>query len=52
MKAKKYSTEINKLCERCKNKCKQDKEITLLSCPKFKAKPQQLTLNFKIKKLD
>jgi len=46
------NSDINKLCEKCTRKCKQKKEITLLSCPKFKQKPVQLTMNFGMMKLN
>ena len=52
MKSKKESFEINTLCEKCSRKCKQNKETLLVSCPKFKQKPQQLTFNFSMKKLN
>ena len=43
---KKYQ-EYNNLCVRCSGKCKQKKDLTLISCPKFNAKPKQLFLDFK-----
>ena len=43
----KPNMEINKLCKRCLNKCKQNKESILVSCPKFKEKPKQLVFSFK-----
>ena len=42
--------EWNKLCGQCENKCKQTKDIVLLSCPEYKEKAKQLTLDFKVKK--
>ena len=39
--------DINKLCKRCLNKCKQNKDTILVSCPKFKEKPKQLFFVFK-----
>jgi len=51
MKPKKELGEINILCEKCSRKCKQNKETLLVSCPKFKQKPQQLTFNFKYEKI-
>ena len=49
---KKEPQKYNKLCERCKKRCKQKIESKLLVCPKFAQKPQQLTFDFKMKKLN
>jgi len=43
---------INKLCEKCLNKCKQQKTVTLVSCPSFVPKPKQLFFKFKYNKLN
>ena len=42
--------EINKLCQRCSLKCKQLGNITLISCPNFEYKPQQIKISFSYKK--
>ena len=34
----------NSICERCLRKCKQDKDVKLLSCPRFDPKPVQLEI--------
>ena len=49
---KKDQIKFNKLCERCKKRCKQNADSKLLVCPKFVQKPQQLTFDFKVKKLN
>ena len=47
MKNNKIQHDYNHLCEKCLNKCKQKKDSTLISCPKFKPKPKQLFFIFK-----
>ena len=39
----------NTLCDRCFGKCKQNKEMILITCPKYKPKPKQLVFDFKEK---
>jgi len=41
---------INKLCQRCVNKCKQSADAILLSCPNYEYKPQQLEFKFSFRK--
>ena len=49
---KKEPQEQNKLCKKCLYNCRQSKDITLINCPKFKPKPQQLVFKFKLRKLN
>lgn len=37
----------NKLCERCRKKCKQAASVTIISCPDFEAQPVQLLIPLK-----
>lgn len=34
----------NKICERCTRKCKQRKEVHLLSCPRYNPRPIQMEI--------
>ncbi|MCB5265429.1 MAG: hypothetical protein LHW41_04180 [Candidatus Cloacimonetes bacterium] len=34
----------NRVCERCTRLCKQNKEVQLLTCPRFKPKAVQLEI--------
>ncbi|MCB5263009.1 MAG: hypothetical protein LHW64_07355 [Candidatus Cloacimonetes bacterium] len=34
----------NRVCERCLRKCKQNAQVQLLTCPRFKPKPVQLEI--------
>lgn len=38
--------EINSLCAKCMNQCKQTAAVMLLQCPKFKQAPKQLEFKF------
>ncbi len=44
----KAAPKINRLCERCSNKCKQLARVTIVSCPDFEAKPVQMEIPLKI----
>lgn len=46
MKKTKEIIEMNTLCEKCKNDCKQFKVIELLTCPNFEGKEEQLEIKF------
>jgi len=37
----------NKLCERCRKKCKQAASVTIISCPDFEPQPVQLLVPLK-----
>lgn len=41
---RKIIPEYNKICARCCRKCKQRKEVFLLSCPRYSPKPVQLEI--------
>jgi len=36
----------NDLCMKCRNECKQLKEASLLTCPNFERKEEQLEIKF------
>ncbi|HRY83053.1 MAG TPA: hypothetical protein P5533_00300 [Candidatus Cloacimonadota bacterium] len=36
--------EYNKICAKCTRKCKQRKEVHLISCPRYNPKPVQLEI--------
>ncbi len=40
-------SKYNKLCERCRKKCKQAASVTIVSCPDFEPKPVQLEIALK-----
>ncbi len=40
-------TKFNKLCERCRKKCKEAASVTILSCPDFEPQPVQLEIALK-----
>ncbi|MDP2173105.1 MAG: hypothetical protein Q8M98_03265 [Candidatus Cloacimonadaceae bacterium] len=40
-------SKYNKLCARCRKKCKQEKRIIVISCPRFVAEPVQLMVKLK-----
>ncbi|MBW6513724.1 MAG: hypothetical protein K0B87_03085 [Candidatus Syntrophosphaera sp.] len=37
----------NKLCQRCTKKCKQQKSVTIITCPDFEGQPVQMTVPLK-----
>jgi hypothetical protein len=38
------AAEINTLCQRCINACKQLASVKLIKCPRFEAAPRQLEI--------
>lgn len=44
MKKANPAIEINTLCLRCANACKQLASVKLIKCPRFEAAPQQLEI--------
>jgi hypothetical protein len=44
MKKDKPGAEVNTLCQRCANACKQPVHVKLIKCPHFEAAPQQLEI--------
>jgi len=50
MKANKTTIDINKLCLRCLNACKQSEQVLLLHCPRYEYKPEQLEIKFPAKR--
>lgn len=40
---------MNKLCQDCLGKCKQDDKVEILQCKNFRAKPKQLEFSFGLK---
>ena len=43
----KAEPKYNKLCQRCRKKCKQAQSVTVVSCPHFEAKPVQMEIPLK-----
>ncbi|HNX37342.1 MAG TPA: hypothetical protein PL124_03495 [Candidatus Cloacimonadota bacterium] len=43
---RKIISEYNAICEKCMRKCKQRKDVHLLSCPRYNPKPVQLEIKF------
>ncbi|MEF3694377.1 MAG: hypothetical protein V3576_03420 [Candidatus Cloacimonadota bacterium] len=46
MNKRKIVHEYNRICERCLRKCKQRKEVHLLSCPRYNPRPIQMEIKF------
>jgi len=44
MKKHSCKAELNTLCQRCANDCKQMAHLRLIKCPRFEASPQQLEI--------
>lgn len=38
--------EYNAICTKCTRKCKQRKEVHLISCPRYNPKPVQMEIKF------
>ena len=43
----KAEPKYNKLCQRCRKKCKQAQSVTVVSFPHFEAKPVQMEIPLK-----
>lgn len=41
---------MNKLCERCRNNCKQAETAQVLECKKYRPVPVQMVIKFKAAK--
>lgn len=44
MKKTNPAADLNVLCQRCANTCKQLAGVKLIKCPRFEAAPQQLEI--------
>lgn len=47
---KSKDVKINTLCKKCERSCKQSKDVTLVDCPNFIRKAEQLVIKFDIPK--
>ncbi len=47
---KKKTNKTNKLCLKCENNCKQSDALTLIECPNFVYKSQQIEIKFSFAK--
>lgn len=41
---------MNKLCQRCLRKCKQDTAVVVVECKRYAPAPVQMEFKFKLKK--
>lgn len=40
-------SQYSKLCQKCVRKCRQDKAVTVISCPRYMPAPVQMTIPLK-----